>query len=175
MTTNIKTIIWSNYNLNLDEDWEDFLNEVYPEITDEYEKYNIIADENDRYLEDEIDNLDYALPTEIIIIGNLGLWNGRVPYAYKETKNKNLKDCLRFENGCDYAEWYVDNKNNLRSKQSHHDGTNYYLYRMWKEGLSDTQKENFLNKIYTRQVTSKDITRYTKSLGKIVCDIYGIK
>ena len=86
-----------------------------------------------------------------------------------------MKDCLHFEDGCDYAEWYVDKKNNLRSKQTHHDGTNHYLYRMWKEGLSDTQKENFLNKIYTRQVTNKDITRYTKSLGKIVCDIYGIK
>ena len=170
----IKSVIWSNYDLHL-EDWEDFLNEAYPEVTDEYEKYNIIAEENDGYLEDEIANLDYPLPTEIIIIGNLGLWNGRVPCAYKETKYKNLKDCLHFEDGCDYATWYVDNKNNLRSKQSHHDGTNYYLYRMWKEGLTDTQKENFLNKIYTRQVTSKDITRYTKSLGKIVCDIYGIK
>lgn len=170
----IKSIIWSNYNLNL-ENWEDFLNEAYPEVTDEYEKYNIIADENNRYLEDEIDNLDYPLPTEIIIIGNLGLWNRRIPYAYKETKYKNLKDCLRFEDGCDYAAWYIDDKNNLRGKQSHHDGTNYYLYRMWKENLSDTQKENFLNKIFNRQVTSKDITRYTKSLGKIVCNIYGIK
>lgn len=170
----IKSVIWSNYDLHL-EDWEDFLNEVYPEVTDEYEKYNIIADENNRYLEDEIYSLDYPLPTEIIIIGNLGLWNGRVPYAYKETKYKNLKDCFRFEDSCDYAAWYIDDKNNLRGKQSHHDGTNYYLYRMRKENLSDTQKENFLNKIFNRQVTSKDITRYTKSLDKIVCDIYGIK
>ena len=174
MVTNIKSVIWSNYNYNL-EDWEDFLNEAYPEVTDENEKYIIIADENNRYLEDEIGNLDYSLPTEIIIIGSLGLWNRRIPYAYKETRYKNLKDCLHFEDSCEYAEWYVDKKNNLCSKQSHHDGTNYYLYRMWKEGLTDTQKENFLNKIYTRQVTSKDITRYTKSLGKIVCDIYGIK
>lgn len=170
----IKSVIWSNYNHNL-EDWEDYLEDAYPEVTDEYEKYHIIEEANNRLLEDEIDNLDYPLPTEIIIIGNLGLWDGRVPCAYKETKYKNLKDCLRFEDGCDYAAWYIDDKNNLRGKQSHHDGTNYYLYRMWKENLSDTQKENFLNKIFNRQVTSKDITRYTKSLGKIVCKIYGIK
>lgn len=174
MTTNIKTVIWSNYSLNL-EDWKDFLNEAYPEVTDECEKYNIIADVINRYLEDEIDSLDYPLPTEIIIIGSLGLWYKRVPYAYKETDYKNLNNCFRFENGCEYAAWYVDDKYNLHSKQTHHDGTNYYLYRMWKEGLSDVQKENFLKKIYTQKVTSKDITRYTKSLGRIVCNIYGIK
>lgn len=169
-----KTVIWSNYNLNL-EDWEDFLNEAYPEVTDEYEKYRLIVEKKNRYLEDEIDSLDYPLPTEIIIIGSLNLWDGKIPCAYKETKYRNLKDCLRFEDGCEYAEWYVDNKNNLHARQTHYDGTNHYLYRMWKEGLSDVQKENFLNKIYTRQVTNKDITRYTKSLGKIVCNIYGIK
>ena len=30
----IKSVIWSNYNLNL-EDWEDFLNEAYPEVSEE--------------------------------------------------------------------------------------------------------------------------------------------
>ena len=64
----IKSVIWSNYNHNL-EDWEDYLENAYPEVTDEYEKYHIIEEANNRLLEDEIDNLDYSLPTEIIIIG----------------------------------------------------------------------------------------------------------
>ena len=55
----------------------------------------------------------------------------------------------------------------------HHDGTNYVLYREWKDNITDAQKANFENAIYHGILTSKDITRYTKSLGKRIAEVYG--
>ena len=164
-------IIWQNYDVNI-EDYKDYLDEEFPDL-DEYEQWEEANELNNTYLEDEKCNLNKVLPTEIIIIGDLGFWNGRVKFAYKELNSNNLSDCLRFERDCEYAEWYVDKYKNLRSKQSHHDGTNYLLYRRWRDGLTDTQKENFLNKMYYGKATEKDITRYTKRLGDIVSEIYG--
>ena len=47
----MKHIIWSNMNLDLD-DWKDFLEEEYPEITDEHEQYHLIEDMNMEYLDE---------------------------------------------------------------------------------------------------------------------------
>ena len=52
-----KHIIWSNRNLDLD-DWMDFLEDEYPEITDAYEQYHLIEDMNMESLEDERCNLN---------------------------------------------------------------------------------------------------------------------
>lgn len=56
----------------------------------------------------------------------------------------------------------------------HHDGTNYYLYRVFKEGASETQIENLQSKIYYGKATRSDITRVTKRLGDEISKIYGI-
>lgn len=53
------------------------------------------------------------------------------------------------------------------------DGTNHYLYREIKEEISDGQLENFLDKIYTGSCTKADISRYTKSVGARIYDVYG--
>lgn len=55
----------------------------------------------------------------------------------------------------------------------HHDGTDYVLYRMWKEGLSTEQKDNFLDKIWRGKATMKDVSRYTRRLGDVIGKIYG--
>ncbi len=163
-----KHLIWTD-DICMD-DWNDFLLEEHPEVTDDYEKYNLVCDMNYTYLEDERMNLNVKLPTNIIIIADLGLWDGRKT-AYKELNSNNISDCLYSE--CDYSEWYIDSYKNLRSKQVHHDGTNCLLYRRWKDNITDEQKENFLNKIYFGKVTKKDITHYTKSIGNEVCKVYG--
>ena len=169
---NKKFVIWQNYDLR-SEDWEDLFTEEYPDVEDEYEKYRIIADVNDEYLLDKRVNLSVDLPTDIIIIGDLEFWDGGVT-GYKETNSHNLADCLHIEQDCVYAEFYVDNRKNLRSRQSHHDGTNHYLYRRWKDNVSEEQKENFLCKIYDRKADAKDIARYTRRLGDEVLNLYGI-
>lgn len=96
----------------------------------------------------------------LIAIADLGRWNGRFS-GYKEIKQL----CTVMYTSCDYERVYVDSNGDLRKEESHHDGSNSILYRYWKEGLTDEQKENFLNKIYNGECTSKDITRYTRKAG----------
>lgn len=121
------------------------------------------------WFEDERGNLDsvdegYGL----IAIADLGRWNGRFS-GYREVKN--LADVLY--SSCDYERVYVDSNGDLRKEESHHDGSNSILYRYWKDGLTEEQKENFLAKIYNGKCTSKDITRYTRKAGLGIANAMG--
>ena len=104
----------------------------------------------------------------LIAIADVGRWNGRFS-GYKEIKN--LADVLY--SSCDYEKVYVDSNGDLRKEESHHDGSNSILYRYWKDGLTDEQKENFLDKIYNGKCTSKDITRYTRKAGLGIANAFG--
>ena len=171
MSKNKKYTIWQNYNINLD-DWRDYLEEEYPDVEDEDEQYKLIVELNDMYLDDERANLAFAsVNNGLIAIANLGFWYGRVD-GYKEVKGNQISDCLEFEESCWYAEWYVDELNDLWSRQSHHDGTHYILYRAWKDNISHEQKENFMDKIYEGKATRADITHYTRRLGDDIAKVY---
>lgn len=104
----------------------------------------------------------------LVALADLGLWNGR-RYGYKEVKE--LKDIMY--TSCDYERVYVDSNGDLRKEESHHDGSNSILYRYWKEGLTEEQKENFLDKVYSGKCTQKDITRYTRKAGLGIADAFG--
>ena len=168
-------IIWSNMNLEAD-DWRDSYKE-YLEINgldddpnDENKLYEYMFEANDDYLSDERRNLDIHLSQPIIVIGDLGRWNGRVT-GYKMIDSGNIRDCLYADT--DYTEWYVDKYGDLRANAVHHDGTNHYLYRVFKDGVTDTQIENLQDKIYNGKVTRADITRVTKRLGDEISEVYG--
>ena len=168
-------IIWSNMNLEAD-DWRDSYKE-YLEINgldddpnDENKLYEYMVEANDDYLSDERRNLDIQLSQPIIVIGDLGRWNGRVT-GYKMIDSGNIKDCLYADT--DYTEWYVDKYGDLRADAVHHDGTNHYLYRVFKDGVTDTQIENLQDKIYNGKATRADITRVTKRLGDDISGVYG--
>lgn len=171
-----KHIIWSNYNLDL-EDWIEDIKERLDECGvdysdwDEYKFYEEMVEVNGLYLDDERCNLN--IPTgRIIEIADVGLWSGR-RMGYNLLDEYNVRACLNIKSGCEYAEWWVDSHNNLRSRQTHHDGTHQLLYRELKPNLSWKQKDNFFNKILQRTLTSKDITKYTRSIGKQICEVYG--
>lgn len=172
-----KHIIWSNYNLNLD-DWMEGIkenldiNDVDYSDWDESRFYEEMVETNDMYFDDESYNLN--LPTEgrIIEIADIGLWNGR-RMGYNLLNENNIRACLNFKQDCEYGEWWVDSHNNLRSRQSHHDGTYFILYREVKPEITSDQLDNFCWKIYNGKATARDITRYTRSLGKRVKDVYG--
>lgn len=170
-------IIWSNYNLNL-EDWiEDIkenldINGIDHSNWSESMFYQEMVNLNDMYFEDEKCNLDIPTEGRIIEIADLGLWNGR-RMGYKLKDEKNIRACLSFDADCDYGEWWVDSHNNLRSKQNHHDGTNYTLYREVKPEITSDQLDNFCWKLYRGKATSKDITKYTRAIGKQVRNVYG--
>ena len=168
-------IIWSNMNLEAD-DWRDSYKE-YIEINgldddpnDENKLYEYMVEANDDYLSDERRNLDIQFSQPIIVIGDLGRWNGRVT-GYKMIDSGNIRDCLYADT--DYTEWYVDKYGDLRADAVHHDGTNHYLYRVFKDGVTDTQIENLQDKIYNGKATRADITRVTKRLGDEIAEVYG--
>ena len=163
----IKHLIWSS---DVDyEDWRDDMESEYPDLTDE-ERENLAYELNNEYLDDERCNLNIPLSRPILVIGDLGRWNGRVT-GYKELRSRNIKDCLYSDD--DYNTWFVDEHGDLRGVGHHHDGTNYYLYRTYKDGVSQVQIENLHEKIYNGKATRRDITRITRRLGDEIGAVYG--
>ncbi len=163
-------VIWSDIHLDLD-DWRDFLMENYPELPEDklYEKMHEL---NAEYLDDERRNLDIQFSQPILVIGDLGFWNGRAQ-GYKMIKSGNIRDCLYSDT--DMTEWYVDKNGDLRADAIHHDGTNHYLYRVFKRGVTDAQIENLQDKIYCRRATRADIIRVTQRLGDSIAAVYGFR
>lgn len=73
--TEPKYLIWSNYSLDY-EDWREDLEAEYPELS-EQEREEKMYERNGEYLDDERMNLDIQLDKPILVIVDLGLWNGR--------------------------------------------------------------------------------------------------
>ena len=128
---------------------------------------------NAEYLGDEKANLNIDVGEEIIIIADLGLWDGR-HQAYKLLNKTNIADCLTGTCG-DYVTWFVDDRGDLMCRDIHHDGTNLYTYRAWKPEISHAQRSYFMQKVAIGKATRKDITRYTQRIGDRVADVYGWK
>ena len=176
--TDGKHIIWSNLNLDIEDGWR----EAYAEVVeingwdedpeDEYAIYQYMIETNGFYLDDERMNLDIEVSQPIIAIADLGLWNGRFS-GYKELNSNNISDCLNGFSSCDYHEWYVDEHGDLRCTAVHHDGTNYILYRAYRDDVTDEQIYDFLDKIYNGNATQEDIDMVTRSLGNEIAKVYG--
>ena len=160
-------IIWSD-DLDYD-DWKEDLEEQYPELSDD-ERFEMMYEINNGYLDDERCNLNIQLSRPILVVGDLGLWNGR-RMGYKEIESGDIRDCLYSDT--DYSTWYVDKKGDFRCDAIHHDGTNHYLYRTYKDGVSETQIDNLKEKLYCGTATRKDITRITRRLGDEIANVYG--
>ena len=168
-----KHIIWSNMNLDV-EDWREeyksFI-EVNNHLCiseDEDALYQWMMDTNDMYLSDERINLNKDLDGRILIIADLGLWNGR-KQGYK-ILDENMASIL--SDNADYVEWYGDGYN-IRATAAHHDGTNHYLYRIIRE---DRNIDKLLDAIYNgKEISNNKLNYYTKSLYPAVAEIYGWK
>lgn len=161
-------VIWSDNSLDY-EDWRCFLEEEYPELT-EQQRMKLMYELNVDYLNDERVNLNIQLSRPILVIGDIGRWNGRVS-GFKEIPSGNIRDCLYSD--CDYTTWFVDKLGDLRCDAIHHDGTNHYLYRVYKDGVSEEQIDRLKDKIYDGTATRADITRLTRRLGDEIAAVYG--
>lgn len=161
-------IIWSNYYLDYD-DWKADLEEQYPDLSED-ERISLMYEINNDYLGDERINLNIRLDRPILVIGDLGLWNGRRS-GYKEIESGNIRDCLYADT--DYSTWYVDKLGDLRCDAIHHDGTNHYLYRAYKDGVSESQIDLLKEKLYYGTATRADVTRVTRRLGDDIAKVYG--
>jgi hypothetical protein len=162
-----KRMIWSNIDLDL-KDWKE-LREEYPDYTEE-QLTDIMYDTNNGYLDDERSNLDIQCNSEIVAIADIGRWNGRFA-GYGIIKSGNVADCLYSPH--DYAQWYVDRDGEFRSTQIHHDGSNYYYYRSFKDGVEDYERDDLLADIYDGKATQEQIDRLTDKLGPTIGKVYG--
>jgi hypothetical protein len=167
-----KHIIFESTGYWTTETWEDAVNyykQAYGEI-DEQQILEMIYDDCNRAFEDERVNLNQQIDGEILVIANIGRWNGRFN-GYKIIDN-NLKEILSNFGNVDEIIIFSDGKN-IRAEGCHHDGTNYYLFREIKDGVNI---DNLLNDIYdNKAITSARLSYYTKSLVPYVNNIYGWK
>ena len=158
----MKKIIWTN-DVYL-EDYEDYFREEG--ITDKEEKMKEMYLLNELDFEAEMVNLDIKLPGKILVIACLGLWNGRRS-GYKIMDN-NLNEILTASIG-DLYEVYFDG-HNIKAKDTHHDGTNYYEFRLIR---NDRNIDILLEKIYNDDFSRQDINNYTRSLAPYIREVYG--
>ncbi len=165
---NDRHVIWGDINLNFD-DWKDDLMEQYPDLPED-ELIQKMHEINADYLGDERMNLNVQLSQPILVVADIGRWDGRYS-GYAEIKSGKICDCLYTE--MDMCEWYVDKYGDLRADAVHHDGRNYYLYRVYKDTATDSQIENLKAKIYEGKATRADITRITRRLGDDIAAVYG--
>ena len=165
-----KHLIWSNYDLDYEKERE-WMEEEYPELTED-QRIEKMYEMNADNLDADRDNLNILVSGEILAIADLGLWYGRRT-GYKEITSRRISDCLYSDRDTDYSTWWVDGRGDLCAEFIHHDGTNYVTYREWKEGVSETQKENLKVKLMRDEATRKDITRLTRKLGDRIAAVYG--
>ena len=169
---NNKYIVWTSW-INED-DWRDAIKEDCEANDVEYEEdslYYMAYELNNSYLEDERMNLDIDIPNGIIAIANLCLWSGH-RIGYKEI-GENISDCLYYDTN--EAEFWVDSHGVFHASMSHHDGTNYVVFKAWKDGVTEEQKENVLDALYNGRCTERMLRRYTRNLGEDIAKVYGWK
>ena len=157
-----KHIIYTDY-VDYDE-WAEQYRKDYGEEPEWEYYYGYMSN----WIVDERFNLDIQT-NGIIAIADLGLWNG-CRIGYKEVGD-NISDCLYTE--CDYAEWYVDSYGRFCCDETHHDGTNYIIYKEWKDDVTEEQKQMVMDKIYMGTCTERILRRYTNNLGYKIAKIYG--
>ena len=167
-----KYTIWQDIDIDLN-DWKDFLEDEYPEVTDEYEQYSLCCDMNAEYLDDEKSNLCKDLHSPIVVIANFGLWDGVHDAWAVFDKKRNLADIFDVDTiGMDCGdmrrEYYVHD-GELRAKAYHHDGGNYYTFRKMRGDLTDAEKD----RLYNHEVEYDELMHMTESLASDVCAVYG--
>ena len=160
-------VIWTNDDYP---EWEKAMLIDYPDeasreeegIEINYERY---CEDCDIFLNDERANLDVEVDGWIVAFGVLGLWDGKHNAAC--TFGNRVKNILKSE--CDYLDWYCD-RYNVRCRASHHDGTNYYLYRVAKDR---EQAKRLVDAIAYEGMTEEQFRKATRSLRPYVAKVYG--
>lgn len=165
----MRYVIWESYP-EFDDESREWLHNEHPSFSDS-ELEDVFYGGNSDELYFIREELSIQLGHPIFVIADLGLWNGR-RQGYKEISSGNIADCLYAEG--DNTVWYVDEYGDLRCDDTHHDGTNHYLYREWLGGVSEKDKEAFLEKIYNGQPSFRcELERVTRAIGWDIAELYG--
>ena len=106
-----------------------------------------------------------------LLVGTLGLWNGKCKGGYIFNTYDEFLDCLK---DCECWE-VVDDKGHLYVKGSHHDGTNFYEVKR----VSDFGYEWYSNHVWYMHEeelhTKMWSNNFMTSLPHFARDIYGYK
>lgn len=135
--------------------------------------YSNLTEEDIEYLEnyafdDELVSLKVETEGQILAIADMGLWNGR-KQGCRLTNTRMLSEIMTIGNE-DITTLYYDG-HNVRKRATHHDGTNYILFREVKPGVNIN---NLINRIYNgEQVNNSTLNYYTRSLKRYVKKVYG--
>ena len=136
--------------------------------TDDYEVQERFCEDIWNMYDCEKSNLHKVLPNRIIAFGTVGVWTGNRDGG--KVLGDNLNDILSCCECDDLYVWY--DRYNVHGKFSHHDGTHCMTFRLLKDGIDGD--ELIHKQAYEGGLTSKDITRYTKSLVPYIKEVYGI-
>lgn len=142
------------------------------ECDSEEELYDELNEDNNIYLDDLRSELDIDLPRPIIILGDIGRWDGRY-HGYKMVDSGNIRDCFHFET--DEMTWGLDCGGDLVAKGADHDGTSFYRYRAFKKSCTDEDIEDFQEKLHFRKCSEDDVEKYTFRLGDAIAKVYGFQ
>nr|WP_297934566.1 hypothetical protein [uncultured Lachnoclostridium sp.] len=150
---------------------------VYPNQSDDW-WWGFAEETNQEYLNCEKMNLrNIGFSKEIIIFAEVDLWYCRTLIC-SNTGTRKVSEILSSDGylrGQSNIKYWVDAYGNLRAEESHHDGTNTYLFRVFKDFVSEETEEFVLDKATRGTLTKDDITRYTHRIGKEIADVYGWK
>ena len=120
--------------------------------------------------EDERNNLDVQLMHPILVLVDLGMWNGR-KHGITMVQSGNIKDILEsMVNGMSEQCWYCDGKD-ICCRETHHDGVNYYTYREIRRPKTIYRLVDcYLSREFVPRST---INYYTRSIAADVGRVYG--
>jgi len=165
--------IWSNTLDTIEAIVTDIREEEEYQDLSERELTDLAYEINNSYLDDEKSNLSVDLHRPMVCISNLGLWYGKCN-SVNIMDSGYLPDTLTPGRDDEYSTWYVNEQGDLTYRGKHHDGTNYSIYRVAKEGVDRYDLEDALENHYgdSKKIT-EEILGMTEPLGPIIGKIYG--
>lgn len=155
----------------IEQEYNDVLkaNDYTPEELPMYQYIEEVVESEFTNLKEMLQSI--SLNNNIIIIANLGFWHGRKT-GYKRLDN-NLSSILSFYN-CDDIHLYADTKlKQIKANAHHHDGTHYLEYRVYRDTITDKQKDIFEQLIYNDELNTSIKNKYTQSIYKNVKQLIG--
>lgn len=167
--------IWES-DPDIDETTRECLAAEYGDLPEE-EQERLFYEDNANRLDDEKANLAHVpVPNGILAIASLGLWDGRKQGVLPDDI-QTLPNCFRsYVNSQSEQTFYVDAKGEFRCDEAHHDGTNYYRFRLWKDSVTEAQKDMVRSRILSNppdNILESLLRKYTYRAGDLIGDVYG--
>jgi hypothetical protein len=162
-----KYVIWQN--IDPDDSDRGWLAKEYPHL-DEQELYQLIAEQNGQWLEDEKTNLAAVEQHTVLEIAGVGRWNGRFTGYRIDSAG-----FLYLHDDCDTGEFYGDPADReIKGTQFHHDSSHYIIYRGIKPSAAQEDIDDLLAFIYGNgNVPMEELFRQNKErFDKVTFSLY---